>query len=137
MEYSYNISELCKIFFQNLKTHPRIGHLFDNINDVCFMGMMQEMFHSIYKSIPIKHCLVEKHKELFLTNQDYLDWLNCFDASCQIANIQDQMFIINMHKVVGKMKQSIKIDNQFDKVLEMAKGTQLEPEIRLLQSLLQ
>ena len=102
--------------------------------------MMQAMFMAIYTSSPIDTGLVLRHKTLMLKEQDYDDWLECFDASCKQVRIRDKTFKDSMNDVVHKMKQSLAIEKHFDNIFDKlipTDQTELVNELQALHKLVQ
>jgi truncated hemoglobin YjbI len=137
MEYSYNISTLCSVLKDRLKEHARIGHLFVAINDACFTGMMHSMFSAIYVSAAPDRAVLQRHKTMLLTDQDYADWVECFLQSCEAANIHERAFVESILAQVERLKQSLIVDKQFDRILSLvAKGTTIHSEIEHLRQMI-
>lgn len=136
MDFVYSITALCSVLKTKLKAHRRIGHLFMNIDDNCFMGMMQAMFAAIYASAPPDPAVVYRHKSLLLSEQDYRDWLECFSEACRIADVHDPVFVSKILDQIERMKRSLLIDSQFDVLFDLSdKGLPIHAELVRLREL--
>ena len=119
MDYIYSICLFQRQFFDVLKNHSRIGHFFKNLNEKCYNAMMHTIFVDMYSSENIDHDLVKIHKKLLLCDQDFSDWLDCFNQTCKSSGLVDVDFIRKIKSLLHKLRERIIVENQFDIVLTL------------------
>ena len=137
MDDVYKISSFAGIMKTELCNHSRIGHLFSNINDICFMAMMSHLFQSLYTYNFMDSSIDSIHKHLHLTSENFVDWIECFHNACEKSNIScDDPFRIKVLNNIKHMQNLMHVDKMFDNIIFKSKNNlPIENDIEKVKSM--